>query len=444
MHEPVLVVDDEEVLRRNLARYLRLNGFDVETCPSAEAALELLGSRPFGLVITDLRMPGMDGLQLIRYLQNHHPDVLSILMTAYASVESAVEALRSGASDYLLKPVSLDELGRKVEALLERRALHEQVRRLRQELRERTVGIDLVAHSPAMAAVERLLDQVAPTPANVLLEGESGTGKEVVARAIHERSDRSERSFIAVNLAAQPDDLVDATLFGHERGAFTGAERAREGVFRAARGGTVFLDEIGELPLSTQTKLLRVIENRELLPLGSDRPIPVEFRLIAATNRPLRRAIEEGRFREDLYFRLNVVRIELPPLRQRTEDLPELCSRLLERHARSLGRAPPRLTSAALAALKRHNWPGNIRELSNVLERAVLLTAGPWIDIDDLGPIGETPRPVRLDEAIEAFERDHIRSVLARCDGDKRAAARELGVHIATLYRHIKRLGLDR
>lgn len=442
MNDPILVVDDEAVLRNNLAKYLRLQGYDVETAGSADEALAALENGTFRLVLTDLRMPGMDGLALIRHLQTAHPDALTVLMTAYASVESAVEALRVGASDYLLKPIALDALGRKVADLLEKRELHERVRRLRQEVRERA-GIDLVGHSPAMAAVEALITQVAPTPANVLLEGESGTGKEVVARALHERSDRSDRDFIAVNLAAQPETLVDATLFGFEKGAYTGATGAREGVFRAARGGTVFLDEVGELPLATQTKLLRVIENREVVPLGTDRPRKVEFRLVAATNRPLRQAIDEGRFREDLYFRLNVMRIELPPLRQRLDDLPELSRRLLQRHARSLGRAAPRLTTEALVKLRKHGWPGNVRELSNVLERSVLLTREPWIDAGDLPDLETGGRTANLREAIERFERAHIQQVLARCDGDKRQAAEALGVHLATLYRHIERLGID-
>ncbi|MEZ4318165.1 MAG: sigma-54 dependent transcriptional regulator [Myxococcota bacterium] len=442
MNDPILVVDDEAVLRNNLARYLRLQGYEVETAGSGEEALAALESTTFRLVLTDLRMPGMDGLALIRHLQTEHPDALTVLMTAYASVDSAVEALRVGASDYLLKPIALDALGRKVVDLLEKRDLHERVRRLRQEVRERA-GVDLVGHSPAMAAVESLINQVAPTPANVLLEGESGTGKEVVARALHERSDRSDRDFIAVNLAAQPETLVDATLFGYEKGAYTGATGARDGVFRAARGGTVFLDEVGELPLATQTKLLRVIENREVVPLGSDRPRKVEFRLVAATNRPLRQAIDEGRFREDLYFRLNVMRIELPPLRQRLDDLPELSRRLLERHARSLGRATPRLTTEALTKLRSHGWPGNVRELSNVLERSVLLTRGPWIDAGDLPDLDTGGRTANLREAMERFERAHIQQVLSRCDGDKRQAAEALGVHLATLYRHIERLGID-
>lgn len=444
MGERILVVDDEVVLRNNLAKYLRLQGHHVDVAASGEEAIELVASDSFALVITDQRMPGMDGITLIRKLRDHQPSALTLLITAYATFESAIEALRAGAADYLLKPVSLEDLGRKVEALLRTRELAERVSRLRQEVRDRSGGVDLVGHSPAMAKVEALITRVAPTPANVLIEGETGTGKELVARALHDRSDRAERDFVAVNLAAQPADLVDAALFGHERGAFTGSQGAREGVFRAARGGTVFLDELGELPLPVQAKLLRVIESREVLPLGSDRPVQVDFRLLVATNRPLESLVQAGSFREDLYFRLNVVRLELPPLRERTDDLPELATRLLDRHARSVGRAVPRLTAEALGVLRAYGWPGNVRELSNVLERAVLLTDGPWIDVDDL-PTFHSGNPAigsLLKPAVEQFERNHIRRVLAAHEGDKKAAASALGVHLATLYRHLDRLGL--
>ncbi len=444
MAEPILVVDDEEVLRNNVARFLRLDGHEVDVAGSAEEALELVASAPYGVVITDQRLPGMTGLELIARLRSEQPEAQALLLTAYASVDSAIEALRVGAADYLLKPVALEELARKVAALQQTQALREQVRRMRQELRERVGEVDLVGRSPAMAEVERLIERIAPTAANVLIEGESGTGKELVARALHERSNRSDRDVVAVNLAAQPTDLVDATLFGHTRGAFTGSTGAREGVFRAARGGTVFLDEVGELPMAVQAKLLRVIENREVLPLGADRPVPVDFRLVAATNRPLRDLVAAGSFREDLYFRLDVVRIELPPLRDRHADLPELAVRLLARHARSLGRPAPRLTAEALALLRSYRWPGNVRELSNVLERTLLLSSGPWLDVSDLPSLGPTATDtLDLRTAMEHFERQHIRHVIAHHDGDKRAAAASLGVHLATLYRHLERLGID-
>ncbi len=443
MSERILVVDDETVLRDNVARFLTLQGHQVDTAASGEEALEQVAGTSYGLVITDQRMPGMDGLTLIGKLRDHQPAALTLLVTAYASFDSAIEALRAGAADYLLKPIVLEELGRKVAALFAARDSSERVRRLRQEIRERTGGVDLVAHSESMAAVERLIERIAPTPTNVLIEGESGTGKELVARALHDQSDRAERDLLPVNLAAQPPDLVDATLFGHEKGAFTGAQGTREGVFRAARGGTVFLDEVGELPMAVQAKLLRVIESREVLPLGSDRPMAVDFRLVAATNRPLQQLVEKGMFREDLYFRLHVVCVEIPPLRERSDDLPELAARLLERHAKSLGRPVPRLTGEALTSLRAYGWPGNVRELSNVLERAVLLSDGPWIDTLDLPQLSPgPPTGTLLKPALEHFERAHIHRVLAQHGGDKKGAAKALGVHLATLYRHLERLDL--
>jgi len=445
MSDRILVVDDEAVLRNNLARFLGKRGFDVDTAASGEEALERCRSTSYALVITDQRMPGIQGLELIRRLRDEHPSALVILMTAYASVDSAIEALRLGAADYLLKPVVMDNVARKVRSILRTRELNDRVRRLRQELQERVGAIDLVGRSPAMAAAQQLIERIAPTPANILIEGESGTGKELVARALHERSNRSEKDFIPVNLSAQPAELVDAMLFGHEKGAYTGATQSRPGVFRAVRGGTVFLDEIGDLPAPVQVKLLRVIENREVLPLGCDRPVPVEFRLVAATNRSLEKLVEKGEFREDLYFRLNVVRIELPPLRQRREDLPELATRLLERHARNLGRPALRLTDEALRRLETYAWPGNVRELSNVLERAVLLADGQFITPEDLPRFSSTSElsTTQLKPAIEHFERAHIRRVLTDCAGDKRRAAESLGIHLATLYRHLERLGLN-
>ena len=443
MSERILVVDDEIVLRNNVAKFLTLRGYQVDTAASGKEALEKAASTSYGLVITDRRMPGMDGLTLIAELRDHQPSAITLLITAHASLDSAIEALRRGAADYLLKPLVLEELGRKVQTLLATRDLTEQVRRLRQELSDRSGGVDLVGRSAAMAAVQRLVERIAPTPANVLIEGETGTGKELVARALHDFSDRAERDFIPVNLAAQPSDLVDAMLFGHEQGAFTGAQRSRDGVFRAVRGGTVFLDEIAELPAGVQAKLLRVIENREVQPLGSDRPIGVDFRLVAATNKPLQQLVQQGAFREDLYFRLNVVRVEIPPLRHRSEDLPELATRLLERHAKSLGRPASRLTADAVAALRQYNWPGNVRELSNVLERSLLLSDGPWIDVVDLPQLSaDFAAGTLLKPALERFERSHIERVLALNKGDKKSAADALGVHLATLYRHLERLGL--
>jgi DNA-binding NtrC family response regulator len=446
MTERILVVDDEVVLRNNLVRFLARSGHDAEGAGTAEQALSLLESNDFAVVLTDLRMPGMGGGALLAEIARRYPETRVLVMTAYGSVQTAVDALRHGASDYLLKPLSLEDVARKVATLLEHRNLAQQVYRMRQQLHQQHDSATMVADAPAMAPVMRLLNKAAGSRSTVLVEGESGTGKELVARALHERAPWADKEFIAVNLAAQPTELVDATLFGHQRGAYTGATRSRDGVFRAARGGTVFLDEIGELPPAVQVKLLRVLENREVQPLGADRPEKVDFRLVVASNRPLRGLVEAGTFREDLLFRIEVLRIDLPPLRDRTSDIPALVARLLDRHARQQGCAAPQVTNDAMRALQSYRWPGNIRELSNVIERAVLMADGEWVTPNDLPSAmtaSEATDPLDLKQAVAAFERKHIGRILTRTQGDKRAAADLLGVHLATLYRHLERLGVQ-
>lgn len=446
MPDRILVVDDEAVLRNNLVRYLRRAGHDTDGVGSAEEALEALAAREYALVITDLRMPGMGGAALLERVAREQPETLLLVMTAFASLDSALAALRAGAQDYLLKPLSLEALERKVERLLHMRALEARVRWMRQELRQDHDPTGMIADAPAMQPVVRLLHKAAGSRSTVLVQGESGTGKELVARALHDLSPWADKDFIAVNLAAQPKELVDATLFGHERGAYTGAGKRRDGVFRAARGGTVFLDEIGEMSPEVQVKLLRVLESREVLPLGADRPVAVDFRLVTATHRSLRDRVEQGLFREDLFYRIEVLTIALPPLRDRREDIPALARALLERHVRRQGGAAPRLSNGAMRALQAHTWPGNIRELSNALERALLLCDGDLIEATDLpvrvGGAAVDADTTDLKAAVAGFERAHIRRVLAQCKGDKQAAAAALGVHLATLYRHIERLGL--
>ena len=446
MPDRILVVDDETVLRNNLLRYLRRSGHDVDGVASAEAALDAIAARDYALVITDLRMPGMGGAALLERVAEERPETLLLVITAFASLDSALAALRAGAQDYLLKPLSLEALGQKVARLLHMRALEARVRWMRQELRRDHDPSGMIADAPAMQPVVRLLHKAAGSRSTVLIHGESGTGKELIARALHDLSPWADKDFIAVNLAAQPRELVDATLFGHERGAYTGAAKRRDGVFRAARGGTVFLDEIGEMSPEVQVKLLRVLESREVLPLGADRPVAVDFRLVTATHRSLRARVAEGAFREDLFYRIEVLTLELPPLRERTEDIPALARTLLARHVRRQGGAPPRLSNAAMRALQSHRWPGNIRELSNALERALLLCDGEVIEAADL-PVrvegaGMDAATVDLKTAVSRFEREHIRRVLGLHKGDKQAAAAALGVHLATLYRHIERLGL--
>lgn len=448
MGDRVLVVDDESILRNNLVRYLARSGHEATGVGSAEEALDALAERDHAVVLTDLRMPGMGGIELLGEITARHPETMVLVMTAYASLDSALQALRGGAQDYILKPLSLDEVERKVRRLLHTRQLEERVRRLRRELAEEFDTQGMIATSPAMEPVMRLVRKAAGSRSSVLIQGESGTGKELVARALHDQSPWADKDFIAVNLAAQPSELVDATLFGHERGAYTGANKRRDGVFRAASGGTVFLDEVGELPPEVQVKLLRVIESREVLPLGADRPQSVDSRLVCATHRPLRELVADGRFREDLFFRIEVLTIQLPPLRERGSDIPLLAQALLHRHASRQGRPTPQLSNAAMRALQICPWPGNIRELSNAIERAVLLCDGDLIQPEDLPPavvqaVGHVAGDGwELKTVLDTAARTHIQRVLAACDGDKQEAAERLGVHLATLYRHMDKLGL--
>jgi DNA-binding NtrC family response regulator len=442
--ERVLVVEDERAQRDALAQYLGRAGYVVTAVGSAEEALERLATEAYAVLLTDLRLPGADGLAVVRRAREKDEETGVLLMTAYASLESAIEALRTGAHDYLLKPLILEEVARKVRGLVEQRALVRENARLRRALQQAGAGLDLVAVSPAMRQVQDWVRRAAASRATVLLTGETGTGKEVVARAIHQRGPDADQPFVAVNLAALPEAMVESELFGHEKGAFTGAERRREGLLRAAGSGTVFLDEIAELPASAQAKLLRALESHEIQPLGSDASATFEARVIAATNRDLARQASEGRFREDLYYRLNVLQIRLPPLRERPEDIPALVEALVARHAARSGAALPAVTPEALRAICQHAWRGNARELSNVLERALILADEGRIDLDQLpDDVRESGAPrLSLPDAVDRFERSHIALVLRLCDGNRERAAEELGISPATLYRRLERFGL--
>jgi DNA-binding NtrC family response regulator len=440
----ILVVEDERAQREALVQYLSRAGYAVTAVARGEEALERLGASPYAVLLTDLRLPGVDGLAVVRRAREKDEEMGVLLMTAYASVESAIEALRIGAHDYLLKPLVLEEVARKVKGLVEHRALLRENARLRRALQQATGGLDLVAASGAMKDVVEWVRRAAAARSTVLLTGETGTGKEVVARAIHQRGPQPDQPFLAVNLAALPEGMVESELFGHEKGAFSGADRRREGLLRAAGPGTVFLDEIAELPAPAQAKLLRALESREVQPLGSDATTTFEARIIVATNRDLAGEARAGRFREDLFYRLNVLHIHLPPLRERPEDIPGLVTALLERHARRMARAVPTVTPEALRALCLHPWRGNVRELSNVLERALILADAGRVDLDQLpDDVRECGAPkLSLPEAVDRFERSHIALVLRLCGGNREKAAEELGISPATLYRRLERLGL--
>jgi len=440
----ILIVDDEPLIRATLAEYLSGEGFAVTACASGEEALAEAERRPYDVALCDVQLPGIDGIELLERLLQISPTTFVLLITAYATVESAVEAFQRGAHDYLMKPILLDEVAGKVRRLLAYRDLFLENQWLRRELSRAHQDECIIGRSPAMQRVFELVRKVAPTRSTVLLTGESGTGKELIARAIHRQGVGDDKRFLAINCAAIPHDLLENQLFGHRKGAFTGADRNQPGIFVHAGDGTVFLDEIAELTPATQAKLLRAIEQKEILPVGAHEPVAVAARVLAATNKELDREVEAGRFREDLFYRLNVVSIRLPPLRDRREDLPELVQFLLAKHARVLGKRVSGVTHETMQLLLACRWKGNVRELENALQRAVILGEGPLItpaDLPpDLAPVASDPALVDdLGEAVRRFERQHIERLL-RQTVDKREAAQRMGVGLSSLYRKIAEL----
>jgi DNA-binding NtrC family response regulator len=443
----VLVVDDEPLIRATLAEYLTGEGFAVTACASGEEALAEAERRPYDVALCDVQLPGIDGIEVLERLLKVSPQTFVLLITAYGTIESAVEAFQRGAHDYLMKPIILDAVAGKVRRLLAYRDLFLENQWLRRELSREQEGERIVGQSAVMKRVFELVRKVAPTRSTVLITGESGTGKELVARAIHRQGAGDGKRFLAVNCAAIPHDLLENQLFGHRRGAFTGADRDQPGVFVHAGDGTVFLDEIAELSPATQAKLLRAIDLKEVMPVGAHEPVRVEARVLAATNKDLHREVEASRFREDLYYRLNVVSIPLPPLRERREDIPDLVEFLLAKHARTMGKRVSGVTHEAMQLLRACLWKGNVRELDNALQRAVILGEGPLITPADLPPDlapaeGDPTAVDRLGEALARFEKQHIERIL-RQTPDKREAAQRLDIGLSSLYRKIAELKIS-
>ncbi|VTS01493.1 sigma-54-dependent transcriptional regulator [Tuwongella immobilis] len=446
----VLIVDDELIIRETIGEFLQQQGYDVVLAPSGEDAIKRITDRRFDIILCDINLPGVDGLEVLDRVRQVSPETSVMLITAYATVENAVEAFQKGAHDFLMKPILLEEVGNKIRRLLTLRDLSMENQWLRRELNREAEADRLIGKSAAMQRVHELIRRVAPTPSTVLIQGESGTGKELVARAIHRQSTEArprDGRFIALNCAAIPADLLENQLFGHRRGAFTGADRDSSGVFIHAGDGTVFLDEIGELPLGTQAKLLRTLEQKEIFPVGANEPVEIEARIVAATNKDLTREVEAGRFREDLFYRLNVLTIPLPPLRERRDDIPELVEFLLARHARLLGKRFTGVSHEAMQTLMTARWKGNVRELDNAIQRAVILGEAPLITPFDLPPdLAPPPNdPFAVDDlskAVERFEKMHIERILKQTP-DKREAARRLDIGLSSLYRKIELLGIE-
>jgi DNA-binding NtrC family response regulator len=452
----VLVVDDEEGVRASIRAILEGTCEVLEAETGAEA-LDLLRAREVDLVMLDQRMPGEPGIDVLPRVKAADPSTVVVLATAVHDVRTAVEALKRGAYDYITKPFDVDDILMLVERALEKRALERQVLCLQSALAPPGMATPdgfegLVGRHPEMVRVYQLITQIAATPATVLITGESGTGKELVARAVHQRSERSGQPFVAINVAAIPEALLESELFGHEKGAFTGAIGRRLGKFELAHGGTIFLDEIGSLRLDLQTKLLRALQEREVERLGGTRPIPIDVRVLAATNVNLRQAVRDRAFRDDLYYRLSVVPIQVPPLRERREDIPRLVEHFVRKFARESHRDVRGVSAGAIDALMRYDWPGNVRELENVIHRAVVLAGGPVVHLQDVPLDVAMPETVSvlardtvpLREALDQFERQYVLRTLERLSWNVSRTARQLGVHRNTVLAKLATWGVQR
>ncbi len=445
----ILIVEDEAKMRRLLELNLGEDGFTTFSAGDAEAGLKLLRENPVDLVLTDLKLPGMNGLEFLQAVKRQNAALPVVVMTAFGTVETAVEAMKAGASDYVLKPFSLAEMRMVVRKELDVRNLREENRSLREALGKRYAHPNIVARSAKMQETLATVERVAPTNATVLLGGESGVGKDLIARAIHEKSRRATGPFVKINSTAIPENLLESELFGYEKGAFTGAAASTPGKFELADQGTLFLDEIGDVPPATQVKLLRVLQEREFERLGGTKTIKVDVRLVAATNRNLRAALEQGTFREDLYYRLNVVPIDIAPLRERKEDIPELVNLFVSRFAGDSGKPVEGISPEAMKVLVNYHWPGNVRELQNIIERACALAKGTTIEVTDIhldsnpakgADAGNHFLPAGL--TLEQWEDEMIQEALRRAHGNKSQAARLLGLSRNALRYRLSKIGI--
>ena len=443
VRKTILLVEDERVLRESVAELLADEGYEVLQAGDGKAACDMVLQRPVDLVISDVRMPELDGMALLDYLRKVAPQTPVIMVTAFGTVESAVAAMRAGAYDYLLKPVQFDDVLLKVQRALQYAEVMRSQQVITAQLADQSLFHNLVGESTGMKRLFDLVNKLSTVKSNVLIVGESGTGKELFARAIHYNGITREKPFVPVNCGAIPDSLIESELFGHRRGAFTGAIRDKIGYFEAANGGTLFLDEISTLPLGVQGSLLRVLEDKMVVPVGDTHPRHVELRIVAASNQDLEKMVAAGQFREDLLYRLNVVKLLLPPLRQRREDIPLLVEHFLDKYTHEMNKQVTGISNGAMRAMLNHPWRGNVRELENVIERAVIFAEGRQIGIEDLpftveGISDETSEDLNL--ALAQFERQHILHSLRRHRNDKAETAKSLGIGVSSLYRKMEEL----
>jgi len=438
----ILVVDDERIVRESFLHWFRKYGCKTEAAASGLEALEKLDRYPFDLLFVDIKMPGMDGLELLERVKQQYPEAIVIIITAYGSIDTAVKAMKMGASDYLLKPFQPDQLSLVLEKVANQKRLVSEVQYMKGRLEEITRFDNIIGQSRPMQEVFDLIPQVAQSDASVLLVGETGTGKELVAKAIHAKSKRSALPFIAINCGAIPDSLLESELFGHQKGAFTGADHPRKGLFVVVSGGTLFLDEIGEVSPKMQVDLLRVLEEKKIMKIGDRVPIAVDFRLISATRRDLEQEVSRGAFREDLFYRVHVITITIPPLRERKDDIPLLAEHFLRKYSRQTAKQVDRIDSEAMRTLKSYDWPGNVRELENAIERAVVLSKSRLLRAPDFSFLSAGPVAELKPRSLRELEKAHVLRILEECDWNVTQASKTLDIHRATLHKMMKRLGL--
>lgn len=440
----IMVVDDEEIVRESLFHWFKKYGHVVDTASSGFEALDKLEKYPFQLLLVDIKMPKMDGIELLEKVKTEYPDTIVVIITAYGSIESAVKAMRIGASDYLLKPFKPDQLSLVMERISNQKKLLFEHNYLKGRLEEITRFDNIIGQSPPMEDIFNLIPEVAQSDSSILLIGETGTGKELVAKAIHAKSRRSHLPFIAINCGALQDTLLESELFGHQKGVFTGATHARKGFLEVVSGGTLFLDEIGEISPKMQIDLLRVLEEKKITSIGSREPVDVDFRLISATSRDLGKGITDGSFREDFFYRINVIMIDIPSLKKRKEDIPLLIQHFLEKYGHETTKQVDRVTRDATELLKRYDWPGNVRELENAVERAVVLAQSRTLGVKDFAFLRSSPASLSRPLSLREVEKQHIQQILEEYDWNVTQASKALEINRVTLHKKIKRFNLER